>query len=445
MTDSNALTTNKKIHASPTKDFFVKMITRDIALEDCIFDLLDNAIDGAHRQSKVKEDNEPLKGFHADITFDTKRFKITDNCGGIRLSDAIDYAFHFGRRPDSPADVEGGIGLYGIGMKRAIFKIGRKADVVSVADSCFSVSVDVEEWGKKDESDWDFDYEDCDTTDEKGTRITISNLNPGMDTAFGDPVFRNELLKLIARDYAFFIDKGFSITVCGHAAPSYKYQMKSSGQIAPAFDAYLDDGVSVRIVAGLVDDLPDDVPDELTPDMVDRFGWYVVCNDRVVLPADKSDKTIWGDDGYKVWHGQYNGFAGFVFFDCKDQSKLPWTTTKREVDGASPLYRRALAKMKIVTSDFSSYTNRRKGDLEAAKEAEKGMTQVDVYRVEKAQPLKLPTLSTSSDKTQYANIMYKRPLAEVSEIRDHLGMRTMSYRDVGIHTFEYFRKMELGK
>lgn len=445
MKDSNALTTDKRIHASPTKDFFVKMITRDIALEDCIFDLLDNAIDGAHRQSKAKDDSAPLKGFHADITFDTKHFKITDNCGGIRLSDAIDYAFHFGRRPDSPADVEGGIGLYGIGMKRAIFKIGRKADVISDADSCFSVSVDVEEWGKKDESDWDFDYEDCDTTGEKGTRITISNLNPGIDTAFGDPVFRNELLKLIARDYAFFIDKGFSIAVCGHTVPSYKYQMKSSGEIAPAFDAYQDDGVSVRIVAGLVDDLPDDVPDELTPKEVERFGWYVVCNDRVVLPADKSDKTIWGDDGYKVWHPQYNGFAGFVFFDCKDQSKLPWTTTKREVDGSSPLYRRALAKMKIVTNDFSSYTNRRKADLEAAKEAERGLAQVDVYRVDITQPLRLPALSKSADKTQYANIMYKRPLAEVSEIREHLGMRTMSYRDVGIYTFEYFRKMELGK
>lgn len=443
MTDSNASATDKKIHASPTKDFFVKMITRDIALEDCIFDLLDNAIDGAHRQAKGKDGNEPLKGFWAEIAFNGNQFQITDNCGGIKLSDAIDYAFHFGRRPDSPADVEGGIGLYGIGMKRAIFKIGGKADVVSDADTCFKVSVDVEEWGKKD--DWDFDYEDCTSTGEKGTRISITNFNPGIDTAFSDPVFRNDLLKLIARDYAFFIDKGFSIKVCDYQAPSYKYQMKSSGEIAPAFEYYEDDGVLVRIVAGLVDDLPDDVPDELTPDKVDRFGWYVVCNDRVVLAANKSDETIWGDDGYKVWHPQYNGFAGFAFFDCKDQRKLPWTTTKREVDGSSPLYRRALAKMKAITDDFSAYTNRRKADLDAAKEAEKGSAQVDVYRVEKPQPLKLPALSKATAMEQSANIMYKRPLSEISEIRNHLGNRAMSYRDIGIFTFEYYRKMELGK
>lgn len=34
-------------HANPTKSFFVRMITRDISLEDCILDLIDNSIDGA--------------------------------------------------------------------------------------------------------------------------------------------------------------------------------------------------------------------------------------------------------------------------------------------------------------------------------------------------------------------------------------------------------------
>ncbi len=444
MPDNNAASNEKKIHASPTKDFFVKMITRDISLQDCIFDLLDNAVDGAHRQTTgASRSDQPLKGFRAEITFDSKEFQIVDNCGGIRLSDAIDYAFHFGRRPDSPADVEGGIGLYGIGMKRAIFKIGQYAKVVSNADTCFTVSVDVEGWGKKE--DWDFDYEDCESKGDKGTQISISGLNPGIEVAFGDPVFRNELLKQIARDYAFFIEKGFSISVCGHEAPSYKYQMKSGGEIEPAFDAYEDDGVSVRIVAGLVDDLPDDIPDELTPDKVERYGWYVVCNDRVVLAADKSEKTIWGHDNYKVWHPQYNGFAGFVFFDSKDQRKLPWTTTKREVDGSSPMYRRAIARMKSITNDFSSYTNRRKADLEVAKLAEKGSTQIDVYRVEKPQSLKLPALSKSPATIEYANIMYKRPLSEITEIRSHLGNRALSYREIGIFTFEYFRKMELGK
>lgn len=439
---------DKKIHANPTKDFFVKMITRDIDLEDCIFDLLDNAVDGARRNvHTLAGSDKPLMGFEASITFSKDRFEIVDNCGGIRLSDAIDYAFHFGRRPDSPADVEGGIGLYGIGMKRAIFKIGQSAKVTSEAtnDACFTVSVDVAAWEAKNDDDWDFEYEDCVSSKAYGTAIEISTLNPGIDTRFGDPTFLNDLIKLIARDYAFFIDKGFVVNVCGNRVPSFQYWLRSNAALEPAFEEYEDDGVKVRIVAGLVDDLPDDIPEELSPEKVDRFGWYVVCNDRVVLAADKTDRTVWGEDGFKVWHPQYNGFAGFVFFHADDQRLLPWTTTKREVDGSSPLYRRALAKMKLITSDFSAYTNRRKGNLEAAREAERGVTQIDVYHVEKPQALKLPTLTQATAKIEYVNIIYKRSLPEIAEIRDHLGNRTMSYKEIGVYTFDYFMKMELGK
>ncbi|MBF0956152.1 MAG: hypothetical protein HXK15_07140, partial [Actinomyces sp.] len=35
--------------ASPTKQFFVSMLTRDIGLADAILDLLDNCLDGAMR------------------------------------------------------------------------------------------------------------------------------------------------------------------------------------------------------------------------------------------------------------------------------------------------------------------------------------------------------------------------------------------------------------
>lgn len=451
MTENTASKPTKVIHADPTKDFFVKMITRDIALQDCIFDLLDNAIDGAKR-SKTIDSEKPLAGYFAKITFDSKQFKIVDNCGGIRLSDAIDYAFHFGRRPNSPADVSGGIGLYGIGMKRAIFKIGRVADVVSDAeDACFKVSLDVGEWESKTE--WDFEYEDFQRSETKGTSITVTSLNPGIDASFGDPVFVNELIRMIARDYAFFIAKGFEIQVGTQIVPSYRYQLRSNTNLEPASISYMDDGASIQIVAGLIDDLPNEVPEELSPKDVERYGWYVICNDRIVLAADKTDRTIWGDDGFKVWHPQYNGFAGFVFFHADDQRLLPWTTTKRAVDGSSPLYRRTLMQLKALTDQFVAYTNRRKEDPGAAREAEKPREQRDVYSPVRLRAgdsaqyrqMKLPDLAASHSADPEVNITYKRKLSEIDEVRRHFGMRSMSYRDVGARTFEYFMETELGK
>ncbi|MGH9433064.1 MAG: hypothetical protein ACRD3T_16150, partial [Terriglobia bacterium] len=37
------------INASPTKEFFISMLTRDIPLTRAIIDLVDNSVDGARR------------------------------------------------------------------------------------------------------------------------------------------------------------------------------------------------------------------------------------------------------------------------------------------------------------------------------------------------------------------------------------------------------------
>ena len=50
------MNTDNKADASPTKAFFVNMITRDISLEDCILDLIDNSVDSAWRS----EGNPPM-------------------------------------------------------------------------------------------------------------------------------------------------------------------------------------------------------------------------------------------------------------------------------------------------------------------------------------------------------------------------------------------------
>lgn len=430
---------NHVIHADATKDFFVNMITRDISLRDCIFDLLDNSIDGARRLTK----DGLFRNFDIQLDFDSGSFRISDNCGGIRLSDAIDYAFHFGRKANSPSDVKGGIGLYGIGMKRAIFKIGRICEVYSEADDAtFIVKVDVEEW--KNESSWDFYYEDAEPEGKKGTRIVIEKLNDGVSQMLGDANFRNELIRDIARDYAFFIQKGLRITVGDNVVPSYKFQLRSSDHLSPSVDSYMDGAVSVRILAGLVDDLPDEIPEELRPSKVERYGWFVICNDRIVLSADKTDRTIWGDDGFQVWHPQYNGFAGFVFFQSEDQRALPWTTTKRDLDATSPLYRRAIAHMKSVTLPFIRYSNERKADLNVAKRAEAQSAHIDLSELKNSQPLKLPTLGTSV-RADEVTIAFRKPRSDIELIKKHEGNLTLSAKDVGIIAFNYYMSAELGK
>ncbi len=84
----------KLIHADATKDFFVTMITRDISLRDCIFDLLDNAIDGARRRLPGNE-IRPFDGFVVNIDFSKDSFVIRDNCGGHKAKRRYRLRFPF--------------------------------------------------------------------------------------------------------------------------------------------------------------------------------------------------------------------------------------------------------------------------------------------------------------------------------------------------------------
>ena len=154
-----------KAVANPTKSFFVRMITRDITLEDCIFDLIDNSIDGAWELSgghpMSLDDDTDLSPFKISVQIDEESFGISDNCGGITFDDAKKYAFTFGRREDAETE-DFSIGVYGIGMKRAVFKLGSEIEIQStylhegVPDS-FCVPIDVDEWLEADARDWDFD------------------------------------------------------------------------------------------------------------------------------------------------------------------------------------------------------------------------------------------------------------------------------------------------
>ena len=127
------------------------MLTRDIDLVDCILDLLDNSVDGigevARRAKHQLDPDKPFANYRVKIDYDRTYFCISDASGGIPIQVAEDYAFRFGRPDDAPALNDETIGLYGIGMKRAIFKIGNLVAMrSSTGAEFFALSLNVDEW-----------------------------------------------------------------------------------------------------------------------------------------------------------------------------------------------------------------------------------------------------------------------------------------------------------
>ena len=74
-------------------------------------------------KTKTLQDEKPYEGFNAKITFNENSFSISDNCGGIPWS-LHEYAFRMGNARKERDNNLPTVGVYGIGMKRAIFKIG---------------------------------------------------------------------------------------------------------------------------------------------------------------------------------------------------------------------------------------------------------------------------------------------------------------------------------
>lgn len=440
---------SQKAHAAPTKEFFVYMVTRDITLEDCILDLLDNCLDGARKDAQktgtASQNGNRYDGYWAKINLGEKAFVIEDNCGGISLNDAVNYAFHFGRRPDAPPEGDFAIGLYGIGMKRAIFKLGKKCDVRSTTKGeAFLVKIDVDQWLSRP-TDWDFDLDTVDRSDIPGTRVEVVQLNEGIPATFVETVFQNQLRKIISRDYSFFLQKGFAVSLNGNSVAPYAFTLRRSEAFEPVRYSYLDEsGVEVEITAGMAGLPPEDVsPESSETSEAEYYGWFVACNDRIVLAGDKSKSTVWGDE-FPTWHYQYNGFMGIANFRSSDPRLLPWTTTKREVDLQSPVYLRAVGHMKKATRSYIDYTYARKSDLEAAKALEFAAVAKPIDELPEREDVRVPQF-TSRPRIEIANISYSVPKERALKAAEALGNRYMTYKRIGRETFEYYFKNEVGE
>ena len=362
----------ESVSARPVKSFFVSMLTRDIKLEEAILDLLDNCVDGILRAG-VNEADQPYDGYWAAITFDDASFVIDDNCGGIPPA-LLDYAFRLGRAPDYPEDQKprGAVGVYGIGMKRAIFKMGESC-VISTQHENDSYEVGVSrEWLRK-EDDWDIPFSRKESVmPEDGTRIVVTDLYEGITTTFRErrEDFETELANMVSTHYSFIIDKGFQVTVNKTSVVSRSrgfVHKPSTGSNEPAirpftYQARTDDGVDVFMAVGFNGEIPseDDAlaeQEEMSRSSEDA-GWTVICNDRAVLFCDRSELTGWGETGVPRYHTQFIAVYGVVEFRCEDPARLPTTTTKRGVDASSLLYLQVKNKMREGMALFTGYTNR---------------------------------------------------------------------------------------
>jgi hypothetical protein len=422
--------------ASPTKQFFVRMLTRDIELQDAILDLLDNCVDGILRSGRLSPtEGRPYEGFYADIIMAPGHFVIRDNCGGIPVEIAKKYAFAMGRPPGATAsDVPASVGMYGIGMKRAIFKLGTEALVESDHDVGFVVEFS-SDWMKDDKWDELPMYELAEgRLNEKGTRIEVYQLNGDVMSAFSDSAWIDDFRKTVARHYSLIISKGFTVKVGSqdeHDAgvdpiPGEEFKLlnaeasESESRIAPYLYVGKLGDVDVEIYAGLYRELLSEEEletEEETRASSDDAGWTVACNDRVVIWKDKTRLTGWGEATVPNYHGQFIAITGLVLLRSDDPKKLPLTTTKRGIDAASNLYSEVKDLMREATKSLTTFTNKWKRFPSKREEIYKSTNYINLAELREL-PSKVP-LATSRKLTGIKKYepKYPEPAQEKTSVR----------------------------
>ena len=346
-----------RIDAMPTKAFFVNMLVRDISLKRAVLDLLDNCIDGA--KNLRPGDDADYSGLSVTIEMNGESFTIKDNCGGFDIEKARSYAFRFGR-PDGADSTAYSIGQFGVGMKRALFKFGTYFEVESTTeDQRWSMHVDVDEWLSR-EADWGFSFDKV-VLDQKfaevdwGTRIEARNLRREVGNRFASIYFRRELAEMIRSHQREFLALGLVVNFDGRPLTATELSVRAGGSFQPAIEEFVFEPkskapVTVRLVVGVSDPSPSNA------------GWYVVCNRRVIISADRSDYTGWGTlaeskENIPKYTNAYARFRGVVFFDCEDSRKMPWNTTKTGLDDAAVVWQIAYEKMRAHARSVVDFLN----------------------------------------------------------------------------------------
>lgn len=437
------------IDAEPTKAFFVEMLTKDIGLEQAVLDLVDNSVDGA---KALKGDNPllPFEGREIQIMISKEKFEIFDNCGGFDSEAARTYAFRFGRPQGGQNRTPHSIGQFGVGMKRSLFKFGNRFIVRSATTSdSWAVDVKVPDW--EAQSGWTFPWatylaDDKISNENPGTDIVVTELRPEVAARFSTKLFENAILAMIKSKHRQFIAGGLSITVNNQHidATSLYLLVASDSKFRPGVDEYEENGVKVRIVVGVAHSAPREA------------GWYVICNGRVILEADRSDTTGWGlveEESNTIimpsYHNQFSRFRGIVSFDSNDSALVPWNTTKTDVDKDSSIWQKTFVRMMEMMRPVISFLNELDRDIdEHTKESSPLLSYVSSSNSVKPEDLTkaafiAPARDSIIPKIRTVKIQYSKPINQVNFLMKELNLSTA--KSVGEKTFELTYKGMTGE
>ncbi|XZW37109.1 ATP-binding protein [Acinetobacter baumannii] len=345
MTDKNLADTR------PAKEYLVNGMTKDVTIEECIFDLIDNSIDAyPDHTGEIVSD---YKQYTINLKIQRNLFSINDTGKGICLHLLKTDTLRFGTKTNHHTT---SIGYYGIGLNRAIFKLGRKINLVTeTASERSSLFLDVSKF-LQDNDTWLLPIETQALTKKTGTFIEIKDLNKEVNDNFGDNDWISEFKNDISLRYSEFIKKNLIIILNDKPIPKVNPEIKKISDFKYIKNEYSYNNIKIIIEGGQSSQHSFTYEKSYDKDKnatLKESGWFVYCNDRAVKLFDKSSDTGWD----AKQHTQHAGFIGKVYF-IGNAGILPWNTSKTDVDLNNEIYKNALEKMRALFKSWTKHTSK---------------------------------------------------------------------------------------
>jgi hypothetical protein len=351
------------VDTHPTKRVVVESLTRDATVKACIFDLIDNSIDAARDRlfesvpaDTPKDLPDSFAGYTVSLTFGGTGFKIEDNCGGIPVDALRDLVLRFGR----VSEHQHGIGVFGVGLNRALFKLGKVSHLKTDTGSQRAELILRNDEYIAKEDDWGLPAEEFASTGVVGTEIEIRQPTPDIAKDYSDAAWVDGLRAEIGKRYSRFIARHLELRVNGVLAADNEIPLRENGPF-PIQSKYFKTAADVAVYLQCgehSEHLFKGEPghsDHQNRALTADYGWTIICNDRAIVTSDTSWKTGWDTQ----FHSEFYGFVGTVSFVSADPSALPWNTTKTDVDLNNVAYQAALQDMRRFAEEWRKFTRRR--------------------------------------------------------------------------------------
>ncbi|WP_164467256.1 ATP-binding protein [Caulobacter flavus] len=329
------------------------MLTKDITTLESIYDLIDNSIDAARdkllSRPPVSTDKYGLpadySGYRIALRFASDSISLLDNCSGIDQNTLINRAFVTG----SLSSHSYGIGHFGIGLKRALLRLGKS----------YAISTDTGDFAAKlrfsDGNEGNLEAIRGPSSGSPKMLVRVSDLRTSVRQELTGGAWKTSVLRSLSRRYGLYIAKGLQITVQGSRVEPFGPQFRRTGPVATQASHFdLPDGGEAFIDAGMHEGyhLTDEpgYDKKRIADLTDQYGWYFVCNDRIIRIATHEPELGWTAN----WHQEYYGFVGWVRFVSEDAELLPWDTKKSSIDTSSAAFRAIQGKLQAFADAYKT-------------------------------------------------------------------------------------------